>query len=170
MADKALKISSPWVVYYDRLNALFKYDHEVSLTYDWDKYEIKVFVDNPKKADALMMLLPPEKSFGNITVKTTVVPANDDEGWTWTEIFKDAFDGNPVFSYAQHVDSQMGKLDYVVFAGIVAQYFADNLFDIGGNISELYEDIAREIFETGDDSVFYCTDTPVLGSFTTEDK
>lgn len=48
---------------------------------------------------------------------------------------------------------------YVVFKNCVVQFFNDNLNDIYGNISTLYQDIAREIFADAEwEGVFYCTD------------
>ena len=49
-------------------------------------------------------------------------------------------------------------LHYVVFKNRVVQYWSDNLGDINGNTSTLYENIARDVFgET--DNVCFNTDT-----------
>ena len=72
------------------------------------------------------------------------------------------FKNNPVFSFVHKVEGIYGfNAIYVVFKNKVVQYFNDNLNDIYGNTSTLYEDIARDIFENNipvNNNVFYCTD------------
>ena len=161
--ENNVKLSPPWNVYYKKINALFERDPEVTVQFDEENYEIKVFVDgNERKYEAISVLLPTEKVFGNVTVKTNVVPSNMDVERTWTDLFTEAFDGNPIFSYGEHVTGPLGTFDYIVFEGIVAQYYSDNLFDINGMTSDLFQNIAEDVFETGDDAVCFCTDTPIL--------
>ena len=75
-----LGLSSPWVNFYRELEALFAKDPEVKVVYDEEKNDVKLYVDNLAKADALAQLLPVERTFGNITITVTVIPANK-EGW-----------------------------------------------------------------------------------------
>lgn len=154
-----LKYSSPWDIYYKRIHALFKYDPEVHVTYNEGKNEIKIMVNNGRKYDAISVLFPTEKTFGNVRVKITVIPANDNDTPTWSDLFNDAFRGNLIFSYASHTDNKLGAFDYIVFSEPAAQYYSDNLFSLGGMTTELYQDIAKEVFDTGDDAVIFCTDT-----------
>ena len=49
-------LSSPWVVYYREVNALFGQDPEIHVVFDEDKNELKLFVDNSSKAEALREL------------------------------------------------------------------------------------------------------------------
>ena len=157
MADKKLKLQAPWTILYDRLCALFKHDDEVRVEYD-DEYTIKIYVDNNRKCDALAMILPPEKTYGNVTVKIQVIPANADGEPTYSELFADAFANNPIFSYAKHFEGQLGTWDYVVFTPVIAQYYSDNMFDINGCTSELYQDLAKDVFDNCLHTVHFCTD------------
>ncbi len=156
--ENNVKLSSPWVIYYRQIQAFFKYDQKVHVSYDADSNIIKLYVDDPMKADALAELLPTEKKFGNVTVQLQVIPPNVVE-FDKAEIFKIAFDGNPAVSYVQSAESPFGTFNYVVCANAVVQYYSDNLQDIHGYTSTLYQDIAKEIFKE-DSEAFFCTDTP----------
>lgn len=153
-----MKMSSPWVEFYREIEALFAQDPEVKVVYEEEKNEVKLYVENARKADALTQLLPAEKTFGNVTLKVTVIPANDTTV-SKADLIAEAFDGNPALSYVQHVDAVMGAFDYAVFQNKVVQFFDDNLADINGNKSTLYENIARDVFN--DLGVFFCTEAPV---------
>lgn len=163
MTPKKLDLSSPWVIFYKEMSKMFEMDSEVKLEYDEDNYEIKLFVENTDKANALMQLLPEEKEFGNVTVKITVIPANK-ENMTYEELYKAAFKNNPVVSYITRGggDYITQNETYVVFEAEVVQYFNDDLGDINRIKSTLYQDIAPDIFEhkTG---VHYCTEYTKLG-------
>ena len=154
--DKKLKLSSPWMSYYHKLQAMFKDDPEIKLDFDEDNIEVKMYVDNEDKADALQKLLPAEKVFGSVVMRITVVPAN--VGESKAHLFETAFSGNPAFSFIISVEDVFtNPVNYVVFKKEVVQYFNDNLGDYHGNCSTLYQDIALEIF--GDmDGIFFCTD------------
>ena len=154
-----MKLSSPWVEFYREIEALFAQDDEVKVVYDEEKNEVKLYVENARKADALTQLLPAEKTFGNVMLKITVIPANDLEV-SKADLIAEAFDGNPALSYVQHVDAVIGAFDYAVFQNKVVQFFDDNLSDINGNKSTLYQDIAKDVFGT-DAGVFFCTEAPV---------
>ena len=150
-----LQLSSPWQIYYHKVNALFEQDREVKVVFDDAKYELKLFVDNPIKAAAIAKLLPMEQSFGNVTIKVTVVPANKD---SIGDVFRAAFNNNPVLRYVADKDTPItGKLSCVVFQNRVVQFFADNMLDINGVISTLYQDIAKDVL-VPDEFVSYSTD------------
>lgn len=154
-----MKLSSPWVEFYRELEALFAEDDEVKVVYDEENNEVKLYVENVRKADALTQLLPTEKTFGNVTLKVTVIPANNAEV-SKADLIAEAFEGNPALSYVQHVDAVIGAFDYAVFKNKVVQFFDDNLSDINGNKSTLYENIAKDVF--GENvGVFFCTEAPV---------
>ena len=152
-----LKLSPPWAIYYRELNELFRRDPNVNIIFDEDTPEIKVLVQGDKKAEALMQLLPSEQEFGNVTLKITVVPANELETEP-VNLIRDAFEGNAAVSYIQEApDVFSNKLNYVVFQNKVVQYYSDNLGDINGMNSTLYQDIAKRIL--GDlPGVSFCTD------------
>lgn len=153
-----LKLSSPWVTYYNEIKALFGEDPDIRVEYDEDENEVKLFVEDQEKADALSQLLPPAKAFGNVVMKITVIPANRLKE-SQSVLFEKAFKGNPAFSYMASAESiYCNPITYVVFKNKVVQFWNDNLGDINGNMSTLYQNIASDILgETT--NVFFCTDT-----------
>lgn len=155
---KNTNLISPWENFYKEIEVMFGQDEDIEIEIDRENYEVILKVNNPAKADALTCILPTEKEFGAISVKITVVPAN---GKTrYTEFFRQAFTGNPAFSYAESVDG-LFDVGYVVFVKEVVQYHNDNTGDINGNVSTLYQEIAKDIFRDIP-GIFYCTDTGVV--------
>lgn len=152
-------LSSPWVNFYRELEALFAKDPEVKVIYDEEKNDVKLYVDNLAKADALAQLLPVERTFGNITITVTVIPANK-EGASKIQLFRTAFEGNGAFDYTTSAEGIFtNPIHYVVFANEVVQYFNDDLSDAHGVRSTLYQDIAEDVFENHE-SVYFCTNVP----------
>jgi len=152
-----VKLATPWSTYYKELEILFGRDPEIRILYYDEEKEVKLYVDNSAKADALTQLLPKEKVFGNIVLKITVIPKN---GMTATKfsLFEEAFRGNPIVSYTKKLDGTFPfTLCYIVFKHEVAQYYNDDLGDVNGMCSTLYQDIAKRIFENRD-NVYFCTD------------
>lgn len=151
-----LNLSAPWITFVHEVQALFGEDPEIKIVFDNSECELKLYIDNQQKADALTQLLPSEKEFGNVTLKITVVPANDNDNSIVSLIVK-AFDGNPVLSYVRSVSSVIGSFNYAVFQPVVAQFFNDQLDDIHGNKSMLYQEIAKDVLGQ-QEGIFYCTD------------
>lgn len=157
-------LSAPWVIFYREVEAMFKYDTEVHVVYDEAAQTIKLFVEEADKAAALEALMPSEKTFGNVTLKIEIIPANgmtdldEDEGRDI--LFDFAFEGNAAFAFARSIPAATlftNELTYVVFRKQVVQYYTDDLGDYYGQCSTLYQNIAKDIF--GEiDGVFYCTD------------
>lgn len=150
-----IKLSPPWITFANEVKALFDRDKEVIVTFDENDNSLKLFVDNEAKADALTKLLPEKKDFGNIVVTITVIPSNREK--TQIDLFKDAFAGNPVMSFATAYDTPFGNINYVVFEKRVVQFFNDQMNDINQNKTTLYENIARDVFGS-DAKVYFCTD------------
>ena len=156
--DKKLTISlsAPWYIYVREIKALFEKDPEIKIVFDEDNLEVKLYVDNPTKADALTQILAPKKSFGSIFVKVTVIPANKlkmNNGALYTA----AFEGNPIFSHSSEFQGLYNQpITYVVFKKEVVQYFSDNLSDEHGITSTLYQDIAKDVIAK--DGIYFCTD------------
>ncbi len=148
-------LSSPWVTYARKVHALFAEDPDIQCVWDDEDITLKLYVNNALKADALEQLFPETKDFGNVTMEIAIIPANDNI--TKSDLIKTALAGNPIVSYVEHIDVLNNPIDYIVFEKEVIQYFNDNLGDIHGVESTLYEDLAREIFEEHD-GVFFCTD------------
>ena len=151
-----MKLSPPWVTYFHEIEQLFEPDDEIKLVIDENANEIKMYVDNTDKANALTMLLPAEKKFCNITIKTTIYPPNLAEGKS-LDLFEKAFAGNPIMKGTASAQGIYAGLKYVIFENKVVQFFNDNLDDVCGVKSTLYQDIAKDVFgET--DGVFFCTE------------
>jgi len=152
-----MKLSAPWIEYYQKIEALFGQDPEIRVVYEEEGKEIKLYVENARKADALAQLLPAEKTFGNVTLKITVLPANVDNQDPLT-LIQEAFAGNPALDYVQEAETLFGKMYYAVFANKVVQYFNDDIGDINGLKSTLYQDIAKDVFKP-ELTLHYCTNT-----------
>ena len=159
MENKKVVLSSPWANFFKEVQVLFDEDPEIKVIYDDNTPEIKLLVDSIDKADALSKLLPVEKSFGNVTLKITIVPANDNNE-SRIRLLEKAFKNNPVFSFAQTAEGIFtNPVHYFVFRNQVVQYYNDDLGDINGNRSTLYQEIAKEVFGE-DEGVHFCTDLP----------
>lgn len=154
---RSIKMSPPWVVFYRKIDALFGKDPDIKVVYDNEAVEVKLYVNNPIKADAIDKLLPATKDYGFVQLKITVVPSND-KNESIAETIENAFGGNPIFAYTAPVEGVFtNPITYVVFEKEVAQFYADNLGDVNGNYSTLYEDLAKEVF--GDlKGIYFCTD------------
>jgi hypothetical protein len=149
-----LNLSTPWQTFFSELEALFGKDPDITLDFNNDN-NIILYVDGEQKASALSQLLPAEKVFGNVRINIVVVPSNT-LGKSTEELFRVAFKDNPVLSYVASENKGMFAMDYVVFKHEVVQFFNDDLSDINGNCTTLYEDIARDVFE--DVQIQFCTD------------
>ena len=151
-----LKLSPPWVTYYRELNELFRYDPEINVLYDEENNVIKLYVESPTKAAALGKLLPEEKQFGSVTLTIDIVPANKMVGARAAD-YIDAFKGNPIVNDVVKVKfPSFGEFTYILFENKVVQYYNDNLADLNGFASTIYEDIARRVFDDID-GIFFCT-------------
>lgn len=155
--NKKPTLSPPWFKYFREIEALFLKDPEVTVSFDEITMTLKLYVNNEDKAEALTRLLPNEKSFGSIVLTINVVPANNFEEQK-IDLFRKAFDGNKAVSYITTVGgSMLPPINYIVFRNEVVQFFNDNLDDINGNYSTLYQEIAKDIFGSMP-GIFFCTD------------
>ena len=153
-----LGLSTPWMTFAREINALFENDPDVaSVVYDNDNRVIKLYVNNNAKADALDRILPNEKTFGNVSVKISIIPSNEDD--SPAALFRTAFAGNPIVDSIETVPfTEGGAVDYVIFARQVVSFFNDDMSDYFGAESTLYEDIARNVFDTGfGKGICFCT-------------
>jgi len=161
-----VNLSAPWTTCYRQFQAFFKYDPEVKVMYNSNGPELKLLVEDPVKADALTQLLEPSRTFGNVTLKITVVPANKAADEVLPELASDialvtaALNKNPIVSQIKDISSAYisNPWCYVAFKKEVVQFFNDNLSDMNGLTSTLYQDIANEIFPRHA-GVFFCTAT-----------
>lgn len=125
-----MTLVSPWVEYFRKLEAIFKDDPEVTLRYNNADVSVKLFVSNQDKADALEALLPKTVSFGNVELTITVIPSNF-KGTT-IDIFRKAFNGNPIVTEIQTVSDPAlaNDINFIVFENRVVQYFNDDAGDL----------------------------------------
>lgn len=153
-----LKLSAPWMTFYHQMKAFFAHDPEVKVEFEENTDTIKVYVDNPEKAEALEALLPYSKAFGTVVIYISIIPAN--KLTSNAALFRTALTGNEAFHYIDSIEGVFtNPLHYVVFKNEVVQYFNDNLADVYGNVSTLYQDIAKDIFENCE-GIYFCTDLP----------
>ncbi len=151
------KMSPPWIEYLNELEVMFGDDPEINIDYDGEKYKIIMRIDNTDKADALTNLLPAEIEYGGVKLTIVVVPANNEKK-SKADLIERALRGNPHYSQVIKVtDALAPQMTYVMFKKQVAQYWSDNLGDPHGNITTLYQDIAKDLFGT-EVGVFYCTE------------
>lgn len=165
-----LTLSPPWRIYYSKLLAMFGQDDDIKVIFDEDDCSIKFYVAKSKKAEVLNILLPEEKIFGNVSINIKIIPANknsinfdyDKVADLYDILFKD----NPVVDYIKTYESVLSNpLTYVVFKKEVVQFYSDNIGDINGFKSTLYEDIARDLFtSTKNDGVYFCTNITNVGT------
>lgn len=164
-----LKLISPWRNYYHEIQAFFKEDPYVTVVFDEDNMEIKLFVQASDKAEALTQILNSEKTFGETTVKVTIIPANTMsreiklmmksmiEAEEFERVINIALDCNRLFNDIRVIKGLLGfNAIYVLFNKTVIQYYNDNIGDLNGVKSTLAEDIARDIF-VQHPGIFYCT-------------
>lgn len=161
--DVRLKISPPWVIYINKLQALFDGDPQIAFNINYSIPAVTLACNNGDKVAALLRLLPTGKEFGNVTLAISIDGTPSNRAFkTKSELFETAFKGNPAFAYAfSPVDEGYSWIDvtYIVFKNCVVQFFADNLNDCHGIISTLYQDIADELLVgDGAGGVFFCTD------------
>lgn len=155
-------LTPPWIEYYNELEVMFKEDPEVKVLYYEDDYKVKLFVDNDKKATALSMLIPEKKVFGNIVMSIEIVPANGKLS-SVAATYRDAFENNRVVSDIREIEFFGTTYTYVVFVPEVVQYWTDNISDLHGLRSTLYQDVAKDLFDCS--NVFFCTDLAAVEEF-----
>lgn len=151
-------MSPPWVVYYRKICELFGSDQEVEVSFDDYNDELTLKVSNYDKANAIRKLLPTSINFGGAIMGINVVPVKSDE--RKIDLIQKAFNGNPILNYICTNEDIFGSnpIHYVVFKKDVVQYYNDDLGDVNGICSTLYQDIAGEILSESD-GIHYCTDT-----------
>lgn len=155
---KNLNLSTPWAILYHEIDAMFKKDPGVRVSFNSNIPEIRLYVEDTEKADALLKLLPNKKQFGNVTVNIVVCPANAVEE-SKIALLEKAFKGNEAFSRIQVVkeDFMTNPISYVLFKKEVVQYFTDDIGDAHGICSTLYQNIADELFGQSE-GIHYCTE------------
>lgn len=156
-----VNLTTPWIEFYNSVNAFFKRDKEVHVIFDNEAKVLKLYVDNASKAAALTALLPEKKEFGLVEVMIQVIqPNGESESADHDDLetlLNKAFAGNAAVSFVKVVHGFAEfTATYVVFKKAVVQYYTDDLGDYYGINSTLYENIARDIFG-GINGLFFST-------------
>lgn len=139
-------IISPWAEHAKKIEALFENDPDVRVEYNNDVPEVKLYVIGTDKAQAIGKILPESVNFGNINLEITVIPDNDIRSASPDVLFRTAFLGNPAFSFATTIGGLTSNtFTYVVFKPEVVQYHNDDISDVYGNRSTLYQQLAKEV-------------------------
>ena len=137
---------------------MFGEDPDIRIESMDDGMRIRLLVCNSDKADALTQLLPDHYDLGSVTVNVEVVPDNGFDN-ARSSLFVRAFANNPVMSRIVTLGEVFtNPITYVVFRKEVVQFWNDNLGDLHGNVSTLYQDLAGDVL--GDqDGILYCTES-----------
>lgn len=152
-----LNVSAPWYTFIRRVHAIFGEDEDIDIVYNQEDNELKLYVRDGVKADALTKLFDTEKIFGNVTTKITIIPANEQE--TIADIYRKAFSGNPVVKdIIVDQNPYAPNMTYVLFEDTPIQYFNDRLDHPAGVETILFEDAARDVFEGHCDGVYFGTE------------
>lgn len=153
-----LQLSPPWIIYVNRITALFEKDPAIKIQYDDDVKELKLFIDGDRKYEAISALLPPEENFGGTYLKITIVPSNLKAENDYLSLIKDAFQDNPILDHISTVEMPFGDINYVSFKKEVVQFFNDSTADEHGICSTLYQDLAYIVFDdAAENRVYFCT-------------
>lgn len=154
----AVNLSSPWMLYYRRVAQLFAEDPHVKVTFNNDTYELKLVVSGQRKAKAIAQILPKTRKFGNVEVQTRVL-CEEDKDSDSARVLRDAFEDNDAVSRIETFWDICGDpINYVVFEPWVVQYFSDNIGDLDGVTSTIYEEIAKDLFSETVKGTFFCTE------------
>ena len=149
-------LSSPWVIYFREVEALFAQDPDIKVELNDDTYELNIYVESAVKAEALAQLLPDKKEFGNVILNIAVIPADNEP--TKAELMRRAFAGNPALKEIVNAKLIVAPVSYAVFEKKVVQYFSDDASDLHGLTSTLYQDIAKDVIGEEAD-LYFCTST-----------
>lgn len=141
-----MKLSPPWVKYYNEIKSLFGEDPDVTVTFDEERCKIRLFVEDADKAAALDRLLLHEKKFGNVTVTVDVIPANTCA--SYEDLYRTAFMGNDALDGVVVKQTPQGDdMTYIVWEFTACQFFNDDLSDVNGNCTMLTSDVAKDVMK-----------------------
>ena len=171
------KLSPPWVTLFNQIKALFEQDPEIKIEFINDPPTVKLYVENNEKAEALAALLPYQIDLGLTRLNINIIPSNTglpfvghltfNKESQYTNdtpadlLFRIAFNGNDIVNKVYVIDGIFSnRFVYVEFKPEIVQFYNDNLGDLNGNVTTIYEAIARHIFNENPNlkGVFYCTD------------
>jgi len=166
-APYAVKLSPPWYGWANEVKAIFADDADISVGELEESdgagvYVLSIDAKTESKANALKIMLPIVKNFGNINVdieitlngtpldfigERTSIP--DTINW-----INKLFEGTEV--EGQCYEMFGGYIGFVVCPATIVQFYNDNITDINGNATMLFADAAKDVIDvpTG---VNFCT-------------
>ena len=142
-----ITLSAPWDIYRKKLLALFDKDEDIEVKGVTNDYELHIVSSNIRKFNALRNLLPPIKTFGNVTLRI-IIDYKEEQAFNYRQAIKDLFNDNGRVTQIVDVkDPASISHVFVLFKPEVIQFFSDNMFDYNGLWSGLAQDLCTEIFE-----------------------
>ena len=152
---KTIDLTAKWIQYVVFLKIMFEREG-TKILYNDEAKKVDIYVEDVAMAYAFSALLPPEKTFGNITLTINVIPAN--AGPDSVELFKIIFKDNPLVNDIITIQPEgtNNPFTYILFDESIVEYWNDNLGNPHGLSFALYQDIAEEIFDSHD-GVFFTT-------------
>ena len=149
------KLSTPWVVLRNKLDAFFESDGDISVGYcetEGDIITIPIEIIDPKKYFALCKIMKTTYEYGNVTCKIKLSTTNNSvKKKTFKsskEIITTALKGNSLFKDIKEVETVWGgQITFVVIAKELLQFKTDDLSDLYGNDNMVVEDAAYSIFD-----------------------
>ena len=156
-----LNLSAPWVTYYRETEELFRNDPTIRVLFDDEEPELKLYVNDEDKYEALTFLMPEKMEFASVTMPINIIPANlpdtmPKEKTPAEHMMALFFDNEALVDIAVVRGIFANDLVYVIFKKEVVQYFNDNLGDYNGVCSTLYQDIAKNVLKP-QPGIFFCT-------------
>ena len=142
-----LKLGTPWTIYANRVKALFEYDKDVRVEYDYETRKLVVHVDGSDKAESIKRLLPSSMTYGNVVLSIAIVPS--DLLGTEEDLFRKAFEGNPALESVVESCGPAGDVSYALFAPAITQIHEDDLSEFDGMKTITYAELAKSVLKEG---------------------
>lgn len=155
-----LGIEAPWYTYYKKIYNLFSGDSELTIDdelgeFEDGNYEFMISSKNGDKLNAIEKVLGYGRDFGGVKVIIKYGYENKPED-NWAEIYKTAFDGNPLFQEVVEYEMPLlGTNTYAIFKKNIISFYDDNLSDYHGNSHFIVADLVKDVIASPE--VFICT-------------
>lgn len=169
-APLAVKLSPPWYGWTNEVKAIFAEDAEIEVadleeTNGRGGYVLAIDAKTADKADALRVLLPFVKNFGNINVGIEISLNGTPIDFVGDRTsIPDAINWvNKLFKGGANVEGQCyemfgGYVGFVVCPAEIVQFYNDDITDVNGNTTMLFADAARDVLEVPA-GVNFCTES-----------
>ena len=165
-----VRLSPPWYGWANEVKAIFENDQDITVA-DLEEtdgkggYVLTIDATTEEKADALRVMLPIIKNFGNINVDIEITMngtpidyvaerSSIPETIDW---INQLFDGSGDVVDAQCYELFGGYVGFVVCPARIIQFYNDDITDVNGNTTMLFADAARDVLEVPA-GVNFCTE------------